>query len=144
MEDLPVAGHKNYDLLSPQNLKDLLVKRDEEIERLKANAGHLENQVSLLKSQVQQAKLNYDALDEHYKYKENSFKLEKESLERQIAMMREEYEDKVASGDAASRAAVHEEGNQHYPGPARYLRLPERPLLAREGKDWPRYKQIAR
>ena len=70
--------------------------------------------------------MNYDALEEHFRYKETSFKHEKENFERQLMMIREDYEEKVGSHHRATVSTAVEEGIEHDPRPARHLRLPER------------------
>lgn len=89
------ASYRRYEMLAPHDLKELILKRDDEVERQRNTINSLENQILLLKSQSQQAKMNYEALEEHYKYKETSFKQEKEGFEQQLAMLRDEYEEKV-------------------------------------------------
>ena len=93
MEESP--AYRKYENVSLGTAKDLLVSRDLEIEKYKSTVSHLESQLAFMKSQNTQTKANLDTLSEHYKYKESSFKQEKEDMEKAINNMREEFEMKV-------------------------------------------------
>jgi len=84
-----------YDHLSQLELRDILLKRDDEIYTLRQTIMSQETQISILKSQTQQANLNMQEMENQYKYKEGIFKQERDNFERQLDMLREDFEERV-------------------------------------------------
>lgn len=95
MERQLLQGSGKYDHLEANDLRELLAKKDEEIERLRAQNSNLENSNGLLKTQYLNSKRNMEALEEQFDYKEKAHRLDKEEFNKRIAALQEELEDRI-------------------------------------------------